>query len=114
MLAPNIVVSGVTPYVQFEGLLQANQRYGKGDKGVAGFEHLLVVNAVYVYSPEGGADVFALNTKNTKLYVVSGAFRQRRTPVEHANAAAMNMKVVSVCQFATNNRSRMGRSNDQA
>ena len=113
-LAPTIFTSGVTPYAQFESQLQANQRYGQGDKGVAGFEFLKVVTADYVYSSEGGADVFALNTKNTKLYVANGGFRQRRSAVEMSNAAVMNMKIVSVCQIATNNRSRMGRSNDQS
>lgn len=114
ILAPNIFVSGVTPYAQFESQLQANQRYGQGDKGVAGFEFLKVVTADYVYSKEGGADVFAMNTKNTKLYVAKGGFRKRGDMTEMSNAAVKNMKIISVCQIATNNRSRMGRSNDQA
>jgi hypothetical protein len=113
-LAPNLVTSGVVPYSQFESQLQANQRYGSGDKGVAGFEHLMCVTAPYVYSKFGGADVFLLNTKSTKLFVAEGGWRKRTSSVEHVNAAAMTMKVVSVCQIATNNRSRMGRANDQA
>jgi hypothetical protein len=39
---------------------------------------------------------------------VSSAWRQRKTAVQHVNAAMMNMKVFSVLQLATRNRSRGG------
>jgi hypothetical protein len=48
------------------------------------------------------------NTADTKLYVVRGAFRQRRSPIESISSLMMNMKTWSVLQVATANRSRGG------
>jgi hypothetical protein len=42
------------------------------------------------------------------LAVVMGAFRKRRAPVDFSNALMVNMKVYSILQLMTRNRSRGG------
>jgi hypothetical protein len=48
------------------------------------------------------------NTADTKLYVVRGAWRQRRPAIESINSIMINIKTFSVLQLATTNRSRGG------
>lgn len=108
MLAPTVIVSNSTSQALFEANLQPFQRYEGGKVGNSGFKSLKFKDADYVFSKYGTNDVYMLNPKNLKLYVVQGAFRQRREAVEHVNALMMNMKVWSLVQIATNNRSRLG------
>ena len=108
-LQPEIIVSNAASNALYESNLQAFQRYEGGKVGNGGFKSLKFKDADVVFSKNGTDDMYFINPTNFKLYVVQGAFRQRRTPVEFTNAAMMNMKIFSVLQFATNNRSRLGK-----
>lgn len=109
MLKPSLLVSDSDAHALYEGKLTPNQRYEGGDKASGGFGELKFKKADYIFSQHAPASkIFFLNPKNFKLYVVRGAFRQRRSPVEHINAAMMNMKTITIGQAATNNRSRLG------
>jgi len=52
--------------------------------------------------------MWMFHTNDTKLFVVKSAWRSRREPIDHINAAMTNMKLFSVVQLATRNRSRGG------
>ena len=108
-LAPNLIVCGDTEHGVYEGKLVANQRYVNGGTANGGFAALQFKNADVIFSSASTTDSYwFLNTDAIKLYVVKGAYRQRREAVEHINAAMMNMKIFSVLQIATSNRSRIG------
>lgn len=107
---PNVVVSSATMHGAYEATLTPNQRF-VNNSGTAsgGFKALQFKTADYIFTSQYTSDsAWMYNTNDTKLYVVQDAWRSRRTPVEHINAAMMNMKVFSVLQFATRNRSRGG------
>lgn len=107
--SPNVIITGPTEHGVYEGKLVANQRFVDTNTASGGFKVLKFKDVDVVFSNANTVDTyFFLNTKNTKLHVVKGAFRQRRTPIEHVNATMMNMKTFSVLQIATNNRSRNG------
>jgi hypothetical protein len=107
--APNVIVTAAAPHGVYEGKLVANQRYNDTNTASGGFKVLKFKNADVVWSSGYTSDSFFMfNSADTKLYVVRSAWRQRRTPVEHINAAMMNMKIFSVAQLATANRSRGG------
>jgi hypothetical protein len=94
---------------EYQAKLTANQRFtGKTANG--GFESLTFgAGAKVVFSQAASNDsYFFINPKNLKLHVVKGAFRRRGDVVEHINAAMLNLKVFSVLQLGTNNRSRIG------
>lgn len=106
---PNVIVTAAAPHGVYEGKLVANQRYVDANTATGGFKALKFKTADVIFSAGYTSDsFFFFNTNDTKLFVVKSAWRQRRTPVEHVNAAMMNMKVFSVCQIATRNRSRGG------
>jgi hypothetical protein len=93
----------------YEGKLVANQRFVDVKTATGGFQALKFRNADVVFSSGSTNDsYFFINTEYTKLYVVKSAWRSRKEPVDHINAAMTNMKVFSVIQFATSARSRGG------
>jgi hypothetical protein len=109
---PNVVVANSTLYGSFAAALQANQRWvGNTNTAQSGFDNLKLINADYIYTAAittSQESAFMWNTADTKLYVVKGAWRQRRTAIESINSLMMNMKTWSVVQLATSNRSRGG------
>lgn len=107
---PNIIVGGATQHALYEAALTANQRFVGGGKADGSFTELAFKNIPYVFSSEApaGENAFMFNTNDTKLFVVMSAWRQRRKVQDHVNAAMSNMKIFSVCQLATSNRSRGG------
>jgi hypothetical protein len=84
-MSPDLLVTGSTVWATYADSLQANFQ----------FQNVAKVNA-------------GINTKTTKLHVIKEFYRQRRAEIELPNAASMSMKVVSVAQLATDNRSRNG------
>lgn len=107
---PNVVLTSATLFGNFLAANQANQRFLETTGGTLKYVKLQNADMVYTASIAGSTeDAFMFNTKDTQLWVVKGAWRQRRSPVEFVNAAMMNMKVFTVCQIVTNNRSRGGR-----
>lgn len=107
---PNVIVGGATQHALYEAALTANQRFLQSDKASGGFTELAFKNIPFVFSSEApaGENAFMFNTNDTKLFVVMSAWRQRRKVQDHTNAAMSNMKIFSVCQIATSNRSRGG------
>jgi hypothetical protein len=106
---PNVIVTAAAPHGVYEGKLVANQRYVDANSASGGFKALKFKTADVIFSSGYASDsFFFFNTHDTQLFVVSSAWRKRRSPVEHINAAMMNMKVFSVLQLATRNRSRGG------
>ena len=111
-MQPNVVIANATLYGSFLAALQANQRWvGNTATAKAGFDNVQLINADYIYtsaitSAQDSAWMF--NTKDTKLYVVRGAWRQRRPAIEAINGIMVNVKTFSVLQLATANRSRGG------
>src|SRR5574341_20563 len=108
---PNVIVGGATQHGLFEAALTANQRYvNVTGQASASFTELAFKNIPFVFSSEVPANenAFMFNTNDTKLFVVMSAWRQRRKVQDHVNAAMSNMKIFSVLQLATRNRSRGG------
>lgn len=106
---PNVVIGSSLLYGSFLAANQANQRFLEATGGT--LKYVKLQNADYIYSSEVSAaaeHAFMFNTQDTQLHVVRGAWRQRRSPVEFINAAMMNMKIFTVCQLVTRNRSRGG------
>lgn len=106
---PNVIVGSSTQHANFEAALTANQRFVSSDSASGGFTDLAFKNIPYLFTSEYTSDSsWMFNTKDTQLFVVMSAWRQRRKVIDHINAAMSNMKIFSVCQFATRNRSRGG------
>lgn len=108
--APNVLVGSAREQAIFEAALVNMQRFvDVGNKMSASAETLAFKNIPWIFSMAFTTrDVFMFNTNDTQLFVVSSAWRSRREAIEHVNAAMMNMKIFSVLQFATRNRSRGG------
>jgi hypothetical protein len=112
--SPNLLVGNGYMQANYEAALTPNQRFNDTSAADGGFKALKFKNADYIftsaYAPSSGDEsCFMFNTNDTYLQVVRGAWRQRRSPVEHANAAAYTMKIFSVAQLVTRNRFRGGR-----
>ena len=109
---PNIVIANSTLYGSFIAANQANQRFLDNKEARAGFRSAYLINARYIFSSViTTSQDFAVmfHTDDTYLAVLKSAFRKRRTPVEFTNALMMNMKVYSLVQLVTRNRSRGGK-----
>ena len=81
------------------------------DSARSGFDNVKHINAQYIYSSvitSAQDSAWMFNTMDTSLWVVKGAFRKRRDPIDFSAAAMVNIKVFSVLQLATRNRSRGG------
>jgi hypothetical protein len=109
---PNVVVANATLYGSFVSALQANQRWvGNTATAKAGFDNIKLINADYIYTSvitTAQDSAWMWNTNDTKIYVVRGAWRQRRPAIESLNSIMVNIKTFSVLQLATSNRSRGG------
>jgi hypothetical protein len=108
---PNVAVANSTLYGAFLAALQANQRFVDTRAATAGFQQVKLINADYIYSSvitTSQDSAFLFNTNDTALFVARNGWRKRRDAVEFSAAAMVNMKIVSVLQLATRNRSRGG------
>lgn len=107
--SPDLYVTGATVFATYADSLQANFLYTSTKSVDAGIQTLKFAGQDMIFSQKYTSDsVWLLNTKETKLYVIKDFYRQRRSEIELPNAATMNMKVVSLAQIATKNRSRNG------
>ena len=107
--APNVVVTSAAVHGVYVGKLVANQRYVDSSTASGSFKAVQFKNADVIFSSGNSTDsMWMFNTKDTQLFVVKSAWRSRREPVDHINAAMTNMKLFSVVQLATRNRSRGG------
>jgi hypothetical protein len=106
---PNVVLTNATMYGLFLGANQANQRFLEATGTT--LKYVKLQNADMIFSSENTSSVenaYFFNTKDTFLVVSKDAWRKRREAVEFVNAAMMNMKIFTVCQLVTRNRSRGG------
>jgi hypothetical protein len=105
---PNVVVGSASQHALFEAALTPNQRF-ESNTASGGFTNLQFKTIPYLFTSEyTSTSSWMFNTADTKLYVVMSAWRQRRQVQDFVNAAMSNMKIFSVCQLATANRSRGG------
>jgi hypothetical protein len=111
-MQPNVVIENSTLYGSLVAAMQANQRWvGNTTTAKAGFDNIKLINADVIYTSvitSAQDSAFMFNTKDTKLHVVRGAWRQRRPAIEAINGIMVNIKTFSVLQLATSNRSRGG------
>ncbi len=100
-------MTSTTTWATYADSLQANFMYQDPKTVDAGIQGIKFAGATMIFTYKYTSDsVFGINTKVTKLYVIKDFYRQRRSEIELPNAAAMTMKVVSMAQNATKNRSR--------
>jgi len=107
---PNVVIGSALLFGNFLAANQANQRFLEATGST--LKYVKLQNADYIYtSAIAGSteDAFMFNTNDTQIWVVRGAWRQRREAVDFVNAAMWNVKTFSVAQLITRNRSRGGR-----
>jgi hypothetical protein len=109
---PNVIIGNATMFGAWLAANQANQRFVDSSApktmGIGGAKH---INAEYIFSSvlaSVSEKAFMFNTNDTYLSVVKGAWRKRREAIDFASAAMVNMKIFSVLQLATRNRSRGG------
>jgi len=110
-MQPNVVVANSTQYGNFLAALTPQQRFTDPKSATSGFGNVKLINASYIFSSvitSAQDSAWMWNTNDTALFVANTAWRKRRQPVEFANAAMVNMKIYSVLQLATRNRSRGG------
>lgn len=107
-LAPKFMLSGITPHSQYEGGLQTLQRFVDSKEADAGFKVLAFKSCRYVFSDQGGTNVYFLNPKAYKLAVSKQYFRDKSEthPVPGQNASYF--LIYSALQFVVTNRSRLG------
>lgn len=110
--SPNLIVTSPTTWAVYADSLQTYFRYENAKTVDAGIQALQFASADLIFSHKytsGTFDsYFLINTNELKLYVIKDFYRQRRSEIELPNAATMTMKVVSMAQIATKNRSRNG------
>jgi hypothetical protein len=107
---PNVILSSALLFGNFLAANQANQRFLESTGTT--LKYVKMQNADYIFSSAVSGsteDAFMFNTKDTQVWVVKGAWRQRREAVDFVNAAMWNVKTFSVAQLLTMNRSRGGR-----
>lgn len=108
-MAPDLYITGSTVFATYADSLQANFQYSDARKVDAGIQTLKFAGQDFIFSHKYTSDsVFLINTKKTKLYAIKEFYRQRRGEIELPNAVTMSMKIVSVAQLASSNRSRNG------
>jgi hypothetical protein len=110
---PNVIIANSTLYGSWLAANQANQRFldTKEVRTMGSPKSAYHINARYIFSSvitTAQDSAWMFNTNDTFLTVVKGAFRKRRAPVDFSNYLMVNMKVFSILQLMTRNRSRGG------
>lgn len=108
---PNVVIGDATMYGAFLAALTPQQRFMNPQSATSGFGEVKLINASYIYTAaltSSQEAAFMFNTNDTALFVAKNAWRKRRPAVDFTGAAMVNMKIFTVCQLATRNRSRGG------
>ncbi len=108
---PNVVIENSTLYGSLTAALTANQRFLDAGSATSGFKVLKLINADVIFSSvitTAQDSAFMFNTNDTFLVVAKNAWRKRRPALDFSAAAMVNMKIFSVLQLMTRNRSRGG------
>jgi hypothetical protein len=106
-LGVKLIVSGAASQAIYESKLQANIRYMDVGEGDAGFKALAFKDAMWVFSKNGGTNIYGLNPKSYRLVVSKEAFRQKGETQEIQNAHGYVVKLFSMLQAITDNKSRL-------
>ncbi len=108
---PNVIIANSTLYGAYVAALTPQQRFMSSASATSGFDTVKHINAEYIFSSvitTAQDSAFMFNTNDTALFVAKTAWRKRRPAVDLTAAAMVNMKIYSVLQLATRNRSRGG------
>ena len=108
---PNVIIANSTLYGAYVAALTPQQRFMDASSATSGFKTVKHINADYIFSSvitTAQDSAWMFNTNDTFLVVAKNAWRKRRPAVEFTAAAMVNMKIFSVLQLMTRNRSRGG------
>jgi hypothetical protein len=108
---PNVVISNSTLYGAFLAALTPQQRFMDPKSATSGFGSVKLINADFIFSSvitTSQDSAWMFNTNDTALFVAKTAWRKRREAIDYSASAMVNMKIFSVLQLATRNRSRGG------
>ena len=103
-----LLVSGSAPHALYEGQLTSNQRYIDTATGSAGFKALAFRDKPFIYSQHGHATrIYGINPKSFQLVVSKDAYKLKGDTIEIPNQNGYVVKLFSMLQLVTNNRSRL-------
>jgi hypothetical protein len=108
---PNVIIANSTLYGAYVAALTPQQRFSDANSATSGFKTVKHINADYIFSSvitTAQDSAFMFNTNDTFLVVAKNAWRKRRPAMDFTAAAMVNMKIFSVLQLMTRNRSRGG------
>lgn len=100
-IAPALLWTGSEAIAIYEGQLQTQQRFLKGDKASGGYEALAFKNCDFVYSQHFGTRIYGASPKAFELVVAKGYFRRLEKAERFLNAAMRNQLVYSLLQLCT-------------
>jgi hypothetical protein len=105
-MSPSLLASDAETQAIYEATQQDLRRYVDSQQADAGFKILAFKTARYVFSQHGGTRIYFLS-KAFKLTVFKSAFRKKGETIELPNAEGYVVKLFSVLQSKTNNKSRL-------
>lgn len=105
--SPDVLVSGAEAQALYEGTLQTFQRFIDVKEADGGFKKLAFKTARYVFSQYGDDHIYFLNSKCFGIQASKEAFREKGDTVEIPNANGYVVKIYSMLQTTTNNKSRL-------
>ncbi len=104
---PNLISTGAITHSLYEGTQQPLIRYESVETADSGFKALKFMTADVIFSQHADDDrIHGIHTRNTKLYMAKGAARRMGKEIEITNQPGRSKKLYTMCQFATNNKSR--------
>lgn len=106
-LGVKLIVSGSGPHALYEAQLTSNQRYIDTDTGSAGFKALAFRDKPFIFSQHGGTRIYGINPKSFQLVVSKDAYKKKGETIEIPNQNGFVVKLFSMLQLVTNNRSRL-------
>ncbi len=105
--SPDLLVSGAEAQALYEGTLQTFQRFIDVKEADGGFKKLAFKTARYIFSQYGDDHIYFLNSKCFGVRASKEAFREKGDTVEIPNANGYVVKIYSMLQTTTNNKSRL-------
>ncbi len=106
-LAPKGVVSDSATQSLYESSLVSRQRYVDTDEANSGFKVLAFKTARYVFSQYAGTRIYFWNPKSLQLMTSKEAFRTKGDTIELPTANGYTVKLFSMLQLVTDNKSRL-------
>lgn len=106
-LGVKLIVSGSDAQAIYEAQTQTLKQFVNTDEADAGFKTLAFKTAPWVFSQHGGTRIYGLNPKSFRVTVSKEAFRQKGDTIEIPNANGYVVKLYSMLQTITDNKSRL-------